>query len=80
MVWLLRSITLSCRQFFRQVRQGAGRKTLFEVDITKEQFDVLAVDINTGTNLPSVTTPSGQAAFLFLMTSALAPLIFFMAQ
>jgi len=44
-------------------------------DITREQFDVLAVAINTGTNLPSVATPNGQAAFLFLLTSALAPLI-----
>lgn len=31
--------------------------------------------INTGTNLPSVATPNGQAAFLFLLTSSLAPLI-----
>ena len=43
--------------------------------ITREHFDVLAVAINTGTNLPSVATPNGQAAFLFLLTSALAPLI-----
>ncbi len=43
--------------------------------IDREQFDVLAVAINTGTNLPSVATPNGQAAFLFLLTSALAPLI-----
>ncbi len=43
--------------------------------IDKEHFDVLAVAINTGTNLPSVATPNGQAAFLFLLTSALAPLI-----
>jgi NhaB family Na+:H+ antiporter len=28
-----------------------------------------------GTNAPSVATPNGQAAFLFLLTSALAPLI-----
>jgi NhaB family Na+:H+ antiporter len=33
------------------------------------------VAINTGTNIPSVATPNGQAAFLFLLTSALAPLI-----
>lgn len=39
------------------------------------QFELLAVAINTGTNLPSVATPNGQAAFLFLLTSALAPLI-----
>lgn len=37
--------------------------------------DLLAVAINTGTNLPSVATPNGQAAFLFLLTSALAPLV-----
>jgi len=43
--------------------------------ITREQFDALAVAINTGTNIPSVATPNGQAAFLFLLTSALAPLI-----
>lgn len=43
--------------------------------ITREHFDKLAVAINTGTNLPSVATPNGQAAFLFLLTSALAPLI-----
>ncbi|HNP65149.1 MAG TPA: sodium/proton antiporter NhaB [Woeseiaceae bacterium] len=43
--------------------------------ITREHFDLLAVAINTGTNIPSVATPNGQAAFLFLLTSALAPLI-----
>lgn len=43
--------------------------------ITRDQFDLLAVAINTGTNLPSVATPNGQAAFLFLLTSALAPLL-----
>ncbi|MEP5763136.1 MAG: sodium/proton antiporter NhaB [Halieaceae bacterium] len=44
-------------------------------EITRHEFDMLAVAINTGTNLPSVATPNGQAAFLFLLTSALAPLI-----
>ncbi|AJQ95409.1 sodium/proton antiporter NhaB [Gynuella sunshinyii] len=43
--------------------------------ISREHFDVLTVAINTGTNLPSVATPNGQAAFLFLLTSAIAPLI-----
>ena len=43
--------------------------------ISREHFDKLVVSINTGTNLPSVATPNGQAAFLFLLTSALAPLI-----
>ena len=44
-------------------------------DITEEHFHTLAIAINTGTNLPSVATPNGQAAFLFLLTSAVAPLI-----
>jgi Na+:H+ antiporter, NhaB family len=43
--------------------------------IDRAHFDALAVAINTGTNIPSVATPNGQAAFLFLLTSALAPLI-----
>ena len=43
--------------------------------ISSEQYQFLAVAINTGTNLPSVATPNGQAAFLFLLTSALSPLI-----
>ncbi len=43
--------------------------------ISREQFELLAIAINAGTNLPSVATPNGQAAFLFLLTSALAPLI-----
>lgn len=44
-------------------------------EIDREHFNILATAINTGTNLPSVATPNGQAAFLFLLTSALAPLI-----
>lgn len=43
--------------------------------IARDHYDILAIAINTGTNLPSVATPNGQAAFLFLLTSALAPLI-----
>ena len=43
--------------------------------IDRAQFDLLAIAVNTGTNVPSVATPNGQAAFLFLLTSGLAPLI-----
>jgi NhaB family Na+:H+ antiporter len=50
-------------------------EALHNGEITREHFDKLAVAINTGTNIPSVATPNGQAAFLFLLTSALAPLI-----
>jgi len=51
------------------------QKALTAGQITRDQFDLLAVAINTGTNLPSVATPNGQAAFLFLLTSAIAPLV-----
>ena len=51
-------------------------KAVFDAGgISREHFETLAVAINTGTNLPSVATPNGQAAFLFLLTSALAPVI-----
>jgi len=46
-----------------------------QVHAIMHHFDKLAVAINTGTNIPSVATPNGQAAFLFLLTSALAPVI-----
>ncbi len=43
--------------------------------VDRKQLEHIAVAINMGTNIPSVATPNGQAAFLFLLTSALAPLI-----
>ena len=43
--------------------------------INRELFNKLGVAVNTGTNIPSVATPNGQAAFLFLLTSSLAPRI-----
>lgn len=43
--------------------------------ISKAEFEHLAVAINTGTNIPSIATPNGQAAFLFLLMSPIAPLI-----
>ena len=39
------------------------------VDRRASSSMTLAVAINTGTNIPSVATPNGQAAFLFLLTS-----------
>ncbi len=51
------------------------KAALLEGTITREQFESLVIAINTGTNIPSIATPNGQAAFLFLLTSALAPLI-----
>lgn len=46
-----------------------------QVTAIMTQFEKLSVAINTGTNIPSIATPNGQAAFLFLLTSALAPVI-----
>ncbi len=51
------------------------KAALLQGVVSREQFEALAVAINTGTNIPSVATPNGQAAFLFLLTSTLAPLI-----
>jgi NhaB family Na+:H+ antiporter len=39
------------------------------------QYARFAVAVNAGTNIPSIATPNGQAAFLFLLTSAVAPLL-----
>lgn len=51
-------------------------KAAFDANnISREHYEALAIAINAGTNLPSVATPNGQAAFLFLLTSAIAPLI-----
>lgn len=52
-----------------------AKAALLEGAISTQQFETLAVAINTGTNLGSVATPNGQAAFLFVLASALAPLI-----
>jgi NhaB family Na+:H+ antiporter len=51
------------------------KSALVEGVITTAQFEQLAVAVNVGTNIPSIATPNGQAAFLFMLTSALAPLI-----
>ena len=56
--------------YINEVKQALDMGT-----IGREHFDKLTVAINTGTNIPSVATPNGQAAFLFLLTSSIAPLI-----
>lgn len=66
---------ISDNVFVATVYINEVRDQLDAGQITREQFDALAVAINTGTNIPSVATPNGQAAFLFLLTSALAPLL-----
>ena len=66
---------ISDNVFVATVYIGEVKSALENGIVSREQFELLAVAINTGTNIPSVATPNGQAAFLFLLTSALAPLI-----
>ena len=66
---------ISDNVFVATVYISEVKQALDDGRITREVFDLLAVAINTGTNIPSVATPNGQAAFLFLLTSALAPVI-----
>jgi len=66
---------ISDNVFVATVYIGEVQQAFEAGTISREHFEKLAIAINTGTNLPSVATPNGQAAFLFLLTSALAPLI-----
>ncbi|MCG1037792.1 sodium/proton antiporter NhaB [Polaribacter sargassicola] len=66
---------ISDNVFVATVYIGEVQNAFKSGTIDREHFENLAIAINTGTNLPSVATPNGQAAFLFLLTSALAPLI-----
>jgi NhaB family Na+:H+ antiporter len=66
---------LSDNVFVATIYISEVKAALLEGAISREQFDAMAIAVNTGTNIPSVATPNGQAAFLFLLTSALAPLI-----
>ena len=66
---------ISDNVFVATVYIGEVEQAFNDGKISRKLFEKLAVAINTGTNLPSVATPNGQAAFLFLLTSSLAPLI-----
>jgi NhaB family Na+:H+ antiporter len=50
-------------------------KSYLEGRFSTEHFESLGVAVNAGTNIPSMATPNGQAAFLFLLTSSIAPLV-----
>lgn len=51
-------------------------KTALESGITSRAlFDAQSVAVVMGTGIPSMSTPNGQAAFLYLLTSQVAPLI-----
>ncbi len=66
---------ISDNVFVATVYIGEVQQAFLDGTISREHYEKLAIAINTGTNLPSVATPNGQAAFLFLLTSSLAPLI-----
>ncbi|WP_239954761.1 sodium/proton antiporter NhaB [Pantoea sp. Z09] len=67
--------SISDNVFVGSVFINEAKQAFSQGAIDLQQYELLAVATNTGTNLPSVATPNGQAAFLFLLTSALAPLI-----
>lgn len=67
--------SISDNVFVGTVYINEAKAALEAGKISLSQFESIAVAINTGTNLPSVATPNGQAAFLFLLTSSFAPLI-----
>jgi NhaB family Na+:H+ antiporter len=51
-------------------------KTVFDAGLTsRELFEAQSVAVVMGTGIPSMSTPNGQAAFLYLLTSQIAPLI-----
>lgn len=66
---------ISDNVFVATIYISEAKEAFLSGAVSREQFDAMAVAINTGTNIPSIATPNGQAAFLFLLTSALAPLI-----
>jgi NhaB family Na+:H+ antiporter len=51
-------------------------KAVFDAGLTsRELFDAQSVAVVMGTGIPSMSTPNGQAAFLYLLTSQVAPLV-----
>ncbi|MCO1602390.1 sodium/proton antiporter NhaB [Desulfosporosinus nitroreducens] len=66
---------ISDNVFVATVYMTEAQKAFEAGGIALDHYNKMAVSINMGTNIPSVATPNGQAAFLFLLTSALAPLI-----
>lgn len=66
---------ISDNVFVASVYMTETQKAFEAGNIALQNYDKIAVAINMGTNIPSVATPNGQAAFLFLLTSPLAPLI-----
>lgn len=77
MVYLINGLLsmISDNVFVATVYMKAIEGAVASGALAPDQLKHLAVAVNVGTNIPSVATPNGQAAFLFLLTSALAPAI-----
>ncbi len=59
--------SISDNVFVATVYINEAKAALTNCVIAPHQFELLSVAINTGTNLPSVATPNGQAAFFILV-------------
>ena len=64
--------TISDNVFVATIYIQEATKAFQNNIIDREQLESLAIAINAGTNILSVATPNGQAAFLFLLTSNIA--------
>jgi Na+/H+ antiporter NhaB len=52
-----------------------AHRVLQAKQMSREHYETLGIAIIAGTNLPSMATPNGQAALLFILTSNIAPLV-----
>ncbi len=61
-------------EVFKSMELASKKLLYLKVQSPKvfEQLENVAAAINVGTNIPSIATPNGQAAFLFLLTNAIA--------
>ncbi len=66
---------ISDNVFVATIYMDQLRELLDQGLITRAAFEAQSVAVVMGTGIPSMSTPNGQAAFLFLLTSALAPKI-----
>ena len=66
---------MSDNVFVATIYMGELSKAFTSGLITTNELRELAIAVNAGTNISSVATPNGQAAFLFLLTSPITKLI-----
>jgi Na+/H+ antiporter NhaB len=54
---------------------GHSHHRVLAEHMSRKQYERLGISIVSGTNLPSMATPNGQASLLFILTSNIAPLV-----